>query len=253
VKETLLLSLAWLALTASIASADGISLAWNDCLGAGGASNRTFACDTNVGFNDLYVSFDPPVDVPDVIGSNTIIDLYDLSGPALPAWWQLKNAGSCRLTALSAQTISGSCADLWNGQGTAGIAAYFVTANAPSLPMNQARILASVSVPIANPVAVHPGTEYTDMVIRINNTKTAGLGACGGCEHQICLELIEVLLTTNSSGDFVLPNPGHCGAPPPPGWAFCPCPGVPGTFVTWQGSPTPALNRTWGQVKMLYR
>ena len=29
---------AWLALTASIASADGFSLAWNDCLGAGGAT-----------------------------------------------------------------------------------------------------------------------------------------------------------------------------------------------------------------------
>ena len=242
-RKLLLFSLALLALTASIASAGGISLAWNDCLGAGGASNRTFACDTNVGTNDLYVSFDPPQDIPDVIGSNPIIDLHDESSAALPAWWQLKNAGSCRLTALSAQTITGSCASIWgSGQAVAGIAAYYTTALLPSLPLNWARILGFVSVPLLDAAPVHPGTEYTVLVIRFSNTKTTGLGACGGCQDRICLVLSEVLLATNNSGDFRMRNSIQFD-----------CPGDPGTTVFWQGNPTPTLNRTWGQMKSLYR
>jgi hypothetical protein len=244
-KKTLLLSVAWLALSASIASAGGISLAWNDCLGAGGASNRTFACDTNVGSNDLYVSFDPPVDLPDVNGSSFTIDLSTspYPYPPLPAWWQFKNPGSCRLTALSAQPIPGGCADPWNGQtSSVWTLEYFVTAVLPPLPLFLARIFASVSVPTLSAVAVHPGTDYTVMVIRINNTKTVGLGACAGCQQQICLVLNEVLLATNNSGDLTMRNSIQLD-----------CPGDPGTSVSWQGSNTPTINRTWGQVKTLYR
>ena len=241
-KKTLLLGIAWLALTASIASAGGISLAWNDCLGAGGASNRTFACDTNVGSNDLYVSFDPTVELPDVNGAQVTIYLRSASSQ-LPAWWQFKNAGSCRLTALSAQPIPGSCADLWGGQATANIAAYLTVVQVPTYSPDFAFILGLVSVPGASAVAVHPGTEYTAMVIRISNAKTVGIGACAGCEGQVCLVLKEVLLATNNSGDLNMRNPIQED-----------CPGFPGTsVVSWQGSPTPALNRTWGQMKSLYR
>ena len=247
--KTLLLTVALLALTASVASAGGISLAWNDCLGAGGATNRTFACDTNVGSNDLYVSFDPPQDIPDVNGSSPIVDLYDESSAALPAWWQFKYVGACRRsvfgccdTVLTGQTNSGSCASIWSAQATPGIAAYIVTAVLPSMPFNRARILGSVSVPSLDAAPVHPGTEYTVMVVRIKNAKTTGLGACAGCQDRICLMLSEVLLTSNSSGDFSLRNSVQLD-----------CPGDPGTTVYWQGSDTPTVNRTWGQLKSLYR
>jgi len=244
-KKTLLFSVSWLALTASIASAGGIRLAWNDCLGAGGATNRTFACDTNVGSNDLYVSFDPPVDVPDVYGSTVIINLSTspYPYPPLPAWWQFKNIGSCRLTALSAQPIPGGCADPWNGQtSSVGIAAYIVTAALPSMPLHLARIFASVSVPTLNAAPVHQGTEYTVMVIRITNARTTGPGACDGCQQQICLVLNEVILGTNNSGDLTMTNSIQYD-----------CPGDPGTSVSWQGNSTPTLNRTWGRMKSLYR
>src|SRR5262245_4516885 len=241
-KKLVFTCIAWLALTPSIASAGGIKLAWNDCLGAGGATNRTFACDTNVGFNDLYVSVDPSVDLPDVNGSNPLIDLTTYSTAQLPAWWQLKNAGSCRPFGISAPTIPGSCADLWNGHAVAEIAAYYTTAVVPQLPLNWARILGSVYVPTTNAVAVHPGTEYTVMVIRITNAKSTGLGACDGCQLPACIVLNEVLLTTNNSGDLIMKNSIQYD-----------CPGEPGTTVSWQGSPTPTLNRTWGQMKSLYR
>jgi len=242
VKKTLLICIAWLALTASIASAGGISLAWNDCLGAGGASNRTFACDTNVGSNDLYVSFDPPVAVPDVNGSTLVIYLQSASSP-LPGWWQFKNAGSCRLASLSAAVGPGSCVGPWSAssQTVVAIAAYQVTAVFPTLPLNSARIIAVAAVPTTDAVAVQPGTEYTAMVIRINNAKTLGAG-CTGCQDPVCLTLNEVDLVTNLSGDVAMSNPLPYS-----------CPAAPGTFVTRQANPTPTLNRTWGQVKTLYR
>src|SRR5215510_288691 len=75
-KKTLLITGVLLALTASIASAaGGINLAWNDCWGGGGVNAKTFACNTNAGNNDMYVSFDPGVDYPDMVGSDDIIDL----------------------------------------------------------------------------------------------------------------------------------------------------------------------------------
>src|SRR5262249_45943426 len=79
-KKTLILTGVLLALTASLASAGGINLAWNDCLGSGlGSVNKTFACTSNTGNNDLYISFDPPVNIPDVNGSNPLIDLQSAS------------------------------------------------------------------------------------------------------------------------------------------------------------------------------
>jgi hypothetical protein len=248
VKKILLLSLAWLALTASIASAGGLKLAWNECLGAGGVSNRTFACNTNVGSNDLYVSFDPPQDIADVNGLNAHVDLLDESSAALPGWWQLKNAFSCRPFSLSAPDITGSCDSIWSAQRSPGIAAYVVNAVDPTRELNRALILGSVGVNPVDAVAVHPGTEYIAMVIRFDNRKTTGLGACNGCQDRICFVLSQVdIITNNNAGDITMRSCGGRTGDP------CPCPGAPGTSVTWQGSETPTLNRTWGQVKTLYR
>src|SRR5262245_52141977 len=166
-KKPLLITVALLALTTSRASAGGMNLAWSDCLGAGGAINRNFACNTNVGSNDLYVSYDPPVNIPDLNGANPLIDLQSASSP-LPQWWQMKNAGTCRLASLSAiSAITGTCPDSWAGMAFApGIAAYFTTSILPSLPLDRARIIGSVSVPTSAAQSVDPGTEYFCLLIR---------------------------------------------------------------------------------------
>jgi len=84
-KKTLLICGALLALTASIASAQGgMNLYWNDCGVGGGVSGKTFACNTNTGNHDIYASFDPPQVLPTVNGNNHIIDLQS-AGAALPA------------------------------------------------------------------------------------------------------------------------------------------------------------------------
>jgi len=247
-KKSLLLVAALLACTASAASAGGINLAWNDCYGGGGVVNRPFACNTNVGSNDLYVSFDPPEEIPDVNGSNPIIDLTSSQTypptPLLPQWWQFKNFGSCRQTSLSAiSATTGTCPDTWAGAGVAGIAAYITTNQVPSMPLNRARILGSISVPMVAAQSVHPGTEYFCLLIRINNAKTVGTN-CTGCAEPVCLVLMEVLLTSNQSGDFRITNQ------------------LESNYVVWQGGAiggvgcpgaTPTINRTWGQLKASYR
>jgi len=243
-KKALLFTGVLLALTASLASAGGINLAWTDCLGAGGTGNRTFACNSNSGNNDLYISFDPPVNIPDVNGSNPIVDLQSASTP-LPAWWLFKNAGACRLNSLSAiSALPGTCVDTWAGVGTPGVAAYLVTSVVPTIPLNRARILGSISVPTLSAAAVAPGTEYFCLMLRVNNAKSTGLGACAGCQDPVCLVLNEVLLTSNNSGDNRITNP------------------LGSNFATWQGgvvsapgcpAAVPVQNKTWGQVKSIYR
>jgi hypothetical protein len=241
-KKTLILTGVLLALTASLASAAGINLAWNDCLGSGGVTSKTFACNSNAGNNDLFITVDPPVNIPDVNGSNPIIDLQSASTP-LPAWWQMKNAGTCRLASLNAfSAIAGTCPnDIWGGGGTAGVAAYLTTSVVPSIPLNRARLLGSISVPTLNAGNVDPGTEYFVLLVRINNAKTTGLGACAGCQDPVCLVLNEVLLTSNNSGDNRVTNPRESN------------------FTTWQGGgpgcpgATPTNNKTWGQLKSIYR
>jgi len=245
-KKTLILTGVLLALTASLASAGGINLAWNDCFGAGGiaAVNKNFACNSNTGNNDMYISFDPPVNIPDVNGSNPLIDLQSASTP-LPQWWQMKNVGSCRQNSLSAvSAITGTCPDTWAGQGVAGVAAYITTSVVPATPLNRARLLGSISVPGAAAANVDPGTEYFCLLIRVNNAKTVGATGCAGCSDPVCIVLNEVLLTSNNSGDNRIVNP------------------LASNFVTWQGgaiggngcpAATPTQNKTWGQVKSIYR
>jgi len=239
-KNTLRICGVLLALTASAASAGGINLYWNDCGGGSGVTNKAFACNSNSGNNDLYVTFEPNANIPDVNGSNPIIDLQSASSP-LPAWWQFKNAGSCRQNSLSAISVTtGTCFDTWQGQGVPSIAAYYVTAVLPSISVNRARILGSISVPGASAAGVDPGTEYFDLLIRVDNARTEGLGACAGCLDPVCLLLEEVLLTSNNSGDTKLLYP------------------ITSNYVTWQGAftwlcSTPTLNKTWGQVKSIYR
>src|SRR5262249_32926734 len=117
------------------------------------------------------------------------------------------------------------------------------TANVPTMALNRARILGSISVPTSAAQPVAPGTEYFDFIFRINNTKTAGLGACAGCQDPVCLVLNEVLLTSNNSGDLKMTSPASSN------------------YATWQGGfpgdpnclVTPTTNKTWGQLKSIYR
>ena len=245
-KASILAACILVALTARVALAGGVGLAWNDCVGGGGLSNRNFACDTNNGTHDLYLSFEPSRAIIDLNGSNPSVDIQTAKS-SLPAWWQFKNASTCRQASLSAMAaITGSCPEPWSGQGTPGIAAYYTQANAPNVvggAANRARILGTISVPSAAAASVSPGTEYFCLLLRINNARTVGGQSCGDCATPMCLVANEILLTSMNSGDDLLINP------------------LGSNVVSWQGGGvggTPCagsqtVNRTWGQLKSVYR
>lgn len=247
-KKTLLITGLLLALTASIASAAGVNLFWNDCgQDPGASSNKAFACNTNGGQQDLYCSVDPPAGVVNTNGHNHILDLQSASSP-LPAWWDFKNPGTCRINSLLASgdfttSTSGglACPDPWTGTGNAGIAAY--TKNFEANPA-RARIIGSIAYSGPS-VAMPPGTEYYSIKLRINNVKTVGTGACAGCLDPVCMVLNLVRIAQPAPDPtFAVENP------------------LVNNYATWQGGQVggqgcpgvvPTQNRSWGQVKSLYR
>ncbi len=77
-----LLAAALLMAHAPNAMAAGINLFWNDCsLGVTATTNRSFACDTNIGNNVITTSFDPPPEIDLLNGLNQILDLQSAITP----------------------------------------------------------------------------------------------------------------------------------------------------------------------------
>ena len=230
----------------SPARAAGLNLYWNDCsVGGAATTNRDFACNTNQGFNDLYISYSPPPEITEVDGVEERLDLQSAS-PTLPDWWRFKNAGSCRLTALTfLPSAPSACPDPWAGQGVGGIGAYYVSPDI-GLPLDRARLVAVQAVPTGTPMPpLVPTTEYFAAVIRISNAKTVGSNGCAGCATSMCIVLSTVgLYPPGATQGTALFSP------------------ISNNFVSWQGGAggnsqchgaAPATNHTWGQIKAIYR
>lgn len=235
---------------AAAASASGLNIAWNDCLGVGGTTNKAFACNTNAGSNVVVVSFDPPATIPTVVGGSAVIDLQSASTP-LPSWWQLA-PGGCRDGALHLDLVGSSqgCADPWQGAAT-GSVSYLPGFGGPS----RARIRVSWGFPEALAVQVEPGNEYFAFKLILDRTNSVGLGSCSGCVDPVCLLLTSVwLYQPLGVGDTPICYPLNAN------------------FLSWQGGAigapgcppaqdppqsdclaTPAVRRSWGLVKSLYR
>jgi len=84
-------------------------------------------------------------------------------------------------------------------------------------------------------------TEYFSFNLVIDHAKTVGTGACGGCAGAVCLVLQLIHVTTPVSS-YMLGNPTSPGS----------------NMAHWQGSgadcnSVPVKNKTWGEVKAMYR
>lgn len=231
---------------AASAHAQGINLSWNDC-GANGVENRVFACNSNTGTNAMIASVIPAANVDRFVGIDIIMDLITETSP-LPAWWDLDASTGCRNTSLSMGTdFSGTpsggtaCNDYFAAQGGGGIASY--TAGFESVP-NRARILAFWA--LANEGVLTGSTEHYMFRMVINNARTLG-GTCPGCTDRACivLNLIRLVQPAGAAGGDT-----DMTSPPPGGRQW----------VRWQDAGSavscaqvPTKNRTWGQIKSLYR
>jgi hypothetical protein len=251
-KATLLCGIL-LALSATVASAAaGVNIRWVGCAGDGGAPNRAFACNTNTGTTNLLVaSFELGEDILQTSGQELVVDLASQSNP-LPAWWQMKNAGTCRSAALTMNTvISGAavnCADWASGAAVGGIGAYNIGERGP----NTARIKIAIAVPGDALVDLFGGGEYFSCNILVSNAKTVGTGNCAGCADPVCIVFNSIKITTQvPANDRTVSGAAN---------------GTDSNFATWQGggvpvtpggtgcpAATPTRNKTWSQVKSLYR
>ena len=73
---------------ATAVSPAGVNLRWDACYGDGGAWNKNFACDTNIGTDRLLGWFELAQDLSQVSGREIYIYL-GAQGATLPAWWSL--------------------------------------------------------------------------------------------------------------------------------------------------------------------
>jgi hypothetical protein len=251
-KKMLLISCAMLALTATTVLAGSLNISWGpECASDALVVNKNFNCATNSGSSTMVCSIVPTADHELLIACDAVIDgQVALGNTVIPNWWQFKNVGACRITALSTTaSFSGSavaCADPWSGQASPTIDYYgdpvLVAIPVPPVVGNRARIKVGNSTPAAAAMGVSAGQEYDMFNVVINNTKTVGTGLCTGCALQMSWVFNSIMPGYKDGGlnnheDIITPIVNGC--------------------VTWQGGTlcgeTPTQNKTWGQVKSLYR
>ena len=192
----------------------GVALRWDHCFGEGtGVEIRSFACNTNAGLETLVGSFALPASLSGVNGNEIVVDVftgvpiitYSGSVNPVPAWWQFKNAGSCRQYSLTAATAMDPdnqvCQDWASGQATGFLAAYQLGPLGP----NTARIVVLSTAAPGALAELAGGAEYYSFTLHINHQKSVGDGACGGCDQLMTLILGYIFVTTadNANNTFL--------------------------------------------------
>jgi hypothetical protein len=183
-------------------AATGVNLAWDACLGTGGVSNKTFACDTNSGTDYLYVSFVSDTAISDVTGMELKIDGVSCSSE-IPTWWHFKNVGACRQFAMSASGAQGiespGCANLWPPTPAGGIASFNLMLFQDPAPRPTFRMFVIYGVPSAEKFQISPGQETFVARVAITHAKTVGPGACSGCDTPLSIGVHRLDLTRTSA------------------------------------------------------
>ena len=117
-----MIACALLACVATHAFAAGINLSWNAC-GAAGATNRTFACNTNSGGVHVLVgSFVAPAGTTAITGEDRAHARVHV-GPA-SRMADVQERGTCRQTAFAINadfTGVAGCEDYFAGQAIGGV------------------------------------------------------------------------------------------------------------------------------------
>lgn len=249
------LTLCLLLLSAPAARAAGLDLAWDKCLPDGGVIAKRFACANNTGYAEIIGSFIPMQAHPRFVAYEVKLDIQSQSS-TLPAWWQLFNAGSCRENAFSVtfdfrSLPQASCNNPFEGTAMGGVG-YYATSDHPrpdytSRP-NAARM--GMAVAMMSPRYLSSGTEYYAFDLRLEYDASGGAGACEGCSTPACLTLSEVTVYD----DTPEPREGEQSYPPAPEVISQQ---AQNNMISWQDVGTSCQsavkNKTWGQLKSMYR
>jgi hypothetical protein len=257
-KKVLLISCVMLTLAATAAvAASGLNLTWGpSCAPAGLIINRTFACNTNAApaanTQSMVLSFKTTADHDFIIAVDAYMD-GQTSHTSWPAWWQFKNSGTCRATALSfAITPLPGCDDPWASQAS-GAVTFYGNPDA-TFPVSgiRARMKATASLPLGSASPVTAASEYYAFQLNISNAKTIGSAPCADCDKPVAWVLNSLVLSyVDGAGDPPTVPPGILTSEKVETPLLNQC-------ISWQNGQslcgaTPTQNKTWGQVKSLYR
>ncbi|MCC6349324.1 MAG: hypothetical protein IT347_06995 [Candidatus Eisenbacteria bacterium] len=241
-KKTAILTLAMLALGASLASAaGGLYLHFNGCTLDGGTSSATFACDVNTGSEVLFASVVIPENMPMFTATSAIVDAT-VDAAALPDWW-LTAPGQCRANAVTMSfdpsLLATACGDIWQGSINLSVFQAQQFLHGP----NTVRFNGGAAIPAGSEISlVADGTtELNVSRLNISHTKSTGAGSCAGCNVGVCLTLQECYLQQPAGFPvYRVTTPVNAVV------------ALNSSPVQCQGA-TPTRNRTWGAVKGLYR
>ena len=234
---------------AASALAGGSNLAWNDCLGGGGALDRTVAC-TNSGSGFVYVSLNPSQSYPSVAATDVSLHVAPASG-TVGTWWNSSPTGT-RWGHSTTEPSSGACHGWWQ---TAPIA-FAPSAQVVQLPTGtMLRVRMSMVVQAGAEQPMEPGTEYFLGALELKfSPGTAGNAECeGGATIRVmdCPAPCGIMSGMSYPGIVIyqpnLPDSRERAADV-------------SNCVTFRNSPntqcpgaTPTQKSTWGSIKVLYR
>jgi hypothetical protein len=218
-----------------------VAAAWLDCAPSG-SHDLPPQCLFNIGERRLVLSITPDADVSQVVGWTLVLDLAPDS-QSLPDWWALQ-PGGCRegqLVTAMPTGLENNCIDVWSAAGSPVIQGWTF----PGPEARHLRFVVGVGVAPSAAFSLTAGESYLAGILALHFAKTASPGECVGCAEPACIVF-------NSAELARLP-----GAPgPAPGVFVTPSPSF-GNQVTWGDgtacASVPARNRTWGQIKSLYR
>lgn len=230
-----------LAPSPSHAAGGELAVRWNACT-ADGAVDIVQTCTSNVLERHINFSFVPFDSVTQVVGWSVVFDLAS-DADTLPPWWQTQ-PGGCRagqFVAVAPTGFEGDCADLYSAAGSGLVQSVIYPRDGS---VRKLRVVLGVSVPPADAFTLEPGLPYLAGVLGLRFANTTS-GNCPGCSAPVCMvfnSLEIVRLPGAPGGDpaaFVTPSPTYGNSISSGGGTAC--------------NLVPAVNRTWGSIKALYR
>jgi hypothetical protein len=263
--KKLLVLCAGLMLVASVASAQitrpvgkGLQLAWTSCANTAGAvQDYAFTCDGSV--HNLNGTLSVDASTPGVVAMDGILD-YLFQTPTTPAFWQFQGGGcnetgiviidakpstGCGALTLNTNTLCGT-----GGGGCDAFITAYAFGSSIGFPENRARMLIALARSSTSPVTLAASAaQAAHFVFQLqffeDNASEIG-GACDGCLTGTSVTWNSAILyntaaTTGGEGiaaDVRSSDPGS----------------IPNSFSNCSGCQTvPTKNRSWGQLKSLYR
>ena len=241
-----------LTLVASSAFAVGNTINWGGCLGSGAASNQVFDCVGPGGpYSPVLSSSHPrwPAGSP-----STSISTLQVATPGLDSFWHMNESG-CNSTGLSISAARNTvpntgCLANFTGSTGASVSSLITAYGDGYGGANRAKILVTVARSASSPIAAVAGSNYylSHLTFSLDNASEAG-GTCVGCTYAAAILYQSTVM-------YSVAGAGGLGSEAVP--IEIDGPGLGTNCAAINGgsgmcAATPTVNKTWGQLKSLYR